>query len=527
MALTETRPTTDTGSGVVVQRPAPSAVERVIGTGDHLAIGRIFILAALVLGALSLGGLALFGIDTAAGNDILGSAAAMVWASSAFGLVVAGVLPLLLGLAVYIVPLQVGSPALAFSRAAAAALWTWLVGALVFAVSVALEGGIAGTDTDAARLGNLAAGTMMAALGLAAVCVLTTVVTHRPLGMGLARVPFFSWSILVAAPVWILTLGAAVGGVILGQVSRLNAPGLALNYVDQVSWAWRAPSIYMIAIPALGIAADITGKVAGRRIAHYGVVQGFIAAFGVLSFGAWAQTPTATNNLVWNGWIIAAALPVLALLGALADTLRRSRPDFSAAALSVPLSLLLVLGGVLAAVLQALDSTGSGNLFGFDDTLLGTAQLFFLAAAALAGAFGGLALWSDKIWGESKDSSAKAAVTTALLGGGLLGTVVGLQAILLRSDSSDGLGNGLFGIGIAAGAALLALGLLSALGAVAGAARSGDDGPSEIDGTGLTLEWATASPPAPGNFTEPLPQVTSPYPLLDLRDGGAADEENA
>lgn len=526
MALTETRPTTDTGADVAEQRPAPSVVERVIGTGDHLSIGRTFIISSLVLAAISLGGLALYGIDTATGNDILGSSAGMVWASSSFALVIAGVLPLLIGIAVFIVPLQVGSSALAFSRAASLAVWTWLVGAMVFAVSVVLKGGIGGNDTDAARLGNLAAGVMMAALALAAVTVLTTVVTHRPLGMGLAKVPFFSWSILVAAPVWILTLGAAVGGVILGQISQLNAPGLALNYVDEISWAWRAPSVYMLAIPVLGIAADVAGKVAGRRIAHYGLVQGFIGAFALLSFGAWAQTSTATNNFIWNGWVVLAALPVLGLLGALTDTMRRSRPAFSAAALSVPLSLLLILGGVLAAVLEALDSTGKGFLFGFDDILLESAQAYFLAAAALAGAFGALAFWSDKFWGETKDSSSKAAVTMALLGGGLLGTVVGLQAILLRSATSDGLGNGLFGIGMAAGAGLLALGLLSALGGALSAARSGADGPSQVDETGLTLEWATASPPATGNFTEALPPITSPYPLLDLRTGGAGDEEN-
>ena len=32
-----------------------------------------------------------------------------------------------------------------------------------------------------------------------------------------------------------------------------------------------------------------------------------------------------------------------------------------------------------------------------------------------------------------------------------------------------------------------------------------------------TLEWFAASPPAPENFTEPLPYVSSPRPLRDLR----------
>lgn len=525
MALTETRPTTDNGTAVEEPRSAPSAIERLIGTGDHLSIGRSFIVASLAFGTISAAGLALFGLDTATGNDLLGSAAPSVWASASLGLVLAGVLPLLLGLGIYIVPLQVGSSAIAFPRAAALALWSWIVGTGIFAVSVAIKGGIAGTDTDAARLGNLAAGVMMAALGLAAVTVVTTVVTHRPLGMRLSKVPFFSWSFLIAAPIWIVTLGAALGGVILGQVSQFNAPGLALNYTTEISWIWRAPSVYLLAIPVLGIIADIAAKAAGRRIVHYGMVQGAIAAYGVLSFGAWAQTPRSMNNVVFIGWVIVAALPVLALFGALADTLRRGRPDLTAAALSIPLSLLLVLGGVLAGALEALDTTGSGSLFGFNTAFLEPAQLFFLASAALVGAIGGLAFWSDKLWGETKESALKGAITATLLGGGLLATVVGLQGVLM-ADNGNGMSDELLGGAMAAGAALLALGVLSALGAVLGAARAGADGPTQPDATGLTLEWATASPPAAGNFTEPLPPVTSPYPLLDLRDGGDAGEEN-
>ena len=524
MALTETRPTTDSEAVVAPQQPAPSAVERLIGSGDHLSIGRTFIVLGLVLGLVSVAGLVVSGIDTATSGDLLGTAGPMVWASSSLGLVLAGVLPLLLGLAIAIVPLQVGSPSISFPRAAALGLWGWVVGAIVFAVSVVIEGGIGGTDMDAARLGNLAAGLMMISLGLAAVTVATTVATHRPVGMRLSNVPFFAWSMLIAAPIWIVTLGAAFGGVLLGQVSQLNAAGLALNYTDEVAWAWRAPSVYMLAIPVLGIAADVAAKAAGRRINQYGLAQGFIAAYGVLSFGAWAQTPRSMNNIIWIGWVVVAALPVLGLLGALADTLRRGKPTFSAAALSVPLSLVLVLGGVLAAALEALDTAGTESLFGFDTVWLDSAELFFLAAAALVGAAGGLAYWSDKLWGETKETSSKGAVTALLLGGGLLGIVVGLQGILLAS--SDGLADELFGIGIAAGAALLALGLLGALAGALGAARSGADGPSQVDDTGLTLEWATASPPAPGNFTEPLPPVRTPYPLLDLRAGDADEETN-
>ena len=34
---------------------------------------------------------------------------------------------------------------------------------------------------------------------------------------------------------------------------------------------------------------------------------------------------------------------------------------------------------------------------------------------------------------------------------------------------------------------------------------------------GHTLEWATSSPPPPGNFTDPLPPIRSERPVWDAR----------
>ncbi|MGB6058967.1 MAG: cbb3-type cytochrome c oxidase subunit I [Microthrixaceae bacterium] len=525
MALTETRPRADGGSAAadLDTRPVPGVVERVIGSGDFLSIGRTFIVSSLVFGTIAAVGLVLSGIDTATTNELLGDSAALVWSSSTLALVLAGVLPLLLGLAIYIVPLQVGSPAIAFPRATALALWSWFLGVLLFAVSVALDGGIGGNDQEAARLGNLAVGLMMVALGLAAVAVVTTVITHRGPGMTLARIPFFSWSMLIAAPIWLINLGAALSGVIVGQISRANAPALAGNYQTMIAWLWSAPAVYMLAIPVLGIAADIAGKASGRRVAQYGAAQGCIAIFGLFSFGAWIQTAGSTDTFVYFIWVIVAGLPVLGLLGLLVDTMRRSKVDLSAAALAAPLTLLLVLGGVLVATIQVIDSIGKGSLVGFDVGFLNIGQLFFLTGAALTGAIGGLAFWSDKLWGESRDSLSKPAVGLAFIGGGLVATVATLQGLLSPDNTLDA---DIYGILIAVTAAILALGVLTALVSALSAGSAGHGGPGEPDESGLTFEWAYGSPPAPIDVDVVLPAVTSPYPLLDLRDTGASDEES-
>jgi cytochrome c oxidase subunit 1 len=69
------------------------------------------------------------------------------------------------------------------------------------------------------------------------------------------------------------------------------------------------------------------------------------------------------------------------------------------------------------------------------------------------------------------------------------------------------------------GSWVIALGLLAfALNVALAFLRRPDAGPDPWDAQ--TLEWATASPPPPGNFTE-LPPVRSPQPLLDAKEAPA------
>lgn len=522
MALTETRPSTEGGSSDEAIPTGPTQVEELIGSGDHLLIGRLFIGFSLLFLALASLGLVLAGIDGLSTDGLIGLPDAL-WSSSLAAMVMMGALPLLLGLAVYIVPRQVGSPAIAFPRAAALSLWGWVISAGIFAVGVALDGGVSGGDLEGARLSNGAMGVMMVSLSIGAVCVATTVLSHRPLGMGLSKVPFFSWSMLVAAPVWILTFGSTTAHVFLGRVAQANAPGLAEQWALGISWFLRVPGVYMLAIPALGIAADVVSANVGRRIQHYGVVQGCIAAYGVLSFGAWTQNPRALQTFVWIGWVLLAAVPVVAMLGALGDTLRHGKPSPSTALIGSMLVFLLILGGVLAGALQSLDTAGTGSLFGFDTAALEWAQGFFLFGAALVGALAGLAHWSRRIFAApAPEGQGKGAVTAALLGAGLLATVYLAEGLIGAGDKS--IDTQALAALVAVGGVLVFLAALAGLGMTLSAAKAGSEDPDADDDTAMTLEWAPAGVPVAGVEQE-LAYVNSPYPLADLR--GDTDEERS
>jgi cytochrome o ubiquinol oxidase subunit 1 len=484
-----------------------------IGTGDHVSIGRLWIGLSLVLLLLALVGRLVFGIDLATDNGFLGENQGMLGGSSLVGIALAGVVPLLLGLATAIVPLQLGAPAIAFPRAAALALWGWLVSAGIFLVSVVLQGGVGGSDTDAARLGNIALGGMAVAICLGSICVATTVMSSRPAGMGLARAPLFAWSMLVASTIWILSLASVVAHVVVGQITQADATGLADNFANGIAWALRGPTVFMLAIPVLGIAAEAATSAAGRGAPRYGILQGLIGAYGVLSFGAWAQAPTSVETALWTVFALAVAVPVLGMLGGIGDLMRRGKVQVGGALVGGLLAVVLLLGAVVCGLLVALDLSGAGELWGLEQAELFAAQAAFVLGAALAGGIAGLIHWNPIVWGgEVRSSAASGSVLLVVLGTAVMGLGLAVEAVVQRDDPASAAAF-LGGVG-ALGALLMLLGVAGTLAGTMTAARDGGAPDEDAGPRGLTLEWAVARPATGGALPEDLPAVTSPYPLL-------------
>ena len=152
-------------------------------------------------------------------------------------------------------------------------------------------------------------------------------------------------------------------------------------------------------------------------------------------------------------------------------------------------------------------------------SLVGYADRSNLGGAA------GLYYWGPKIWGARlAEGTGKAAFAGLFLGGLLLslpdlvsGLVDDLPAGVREFDTSgtEQLMNGLSAVG----GVLAIVGALALVASVATVAVRGQGGEVTVDDPwdGHTLEWATASPPPPGNFDRVLPAIASPTPLLDAR----------
>lgn len=569
---TDDTPTPPTADG---SAPASASTLRaalaVVSTGDHKVVGRLWIVSSLLLGAFALVLGALVGIertDTSSVDVFEGLEAYLQFATLHRVMLVFGfVVPLFVGLATYVVPLQIGAPSVAFPRAALLAFWGWLVGVGTMIAGWALDGGLVpGGEPEAVELSLLGFGVTVMAVLLGAVVVITTVFSQRPEGMTMDRIPLFAWSMVVAGGMWVLSLPVLLANLAVAWIDlRGTGPvlyGEGANLWAQVEWAFDQPQVFAYALPALGVLGDVMIATFRTRQPLYFVMQGAIAAVGILSFGAYAQTyfnPTADTTPPWvlSGLVI--GLPVLVLVGGWAALARdaggrpRPTPQLGLAVAAV----LLVLAGVAVAVIRVIGPLlGFARQFNADDEawqadvddfldplddLRGSAieagLLNIVLLAGLVGAVAGIYHWAPKLFGRRLNPLVGGLVALALLGGTIALAVPDVitgfmdQPDLLASgfpllgDFRDGVEvlNAVSMVGafvVFAGVALVAL---EVLGALVWGLRTAEPGHDDEPG-GVTLEWTTTSPPPLGNFVT-APTVRSEAPLLDPPPTDEADDD--
>jgi heme/copper-type cytochrome/quinol oxidase subunit 1 len=530
MAITETRPPSD----AVVE---PSEVERTIGlpgqdqpglagfigSADHASIGRIYVVLSLLFGVVG------FALTALAEGDLTRSHPwrhlFQVYTASRIDLLLLFAIPLLIGLATAVVPLQVGANTVAFPRAAAAAMWSWIIGSGLVIASFAVDGGPLGGRTKAVDLTYAGLALVVAALVVATVCLLTTIVALRTPGLWLDRLPMFSWSMLVAGSVWLLSLPVLVGNIVLIYVDHhYGRPayfGIPANQWPQLSWAFAQPAVYAVAIPVLGIAGDAVATLSGRRQPHRSAALVMIAAFGIFSFGAWAQPvyyPDVYNEAFFVFFSFAILVPVLGVIGGWAATLRGGKPSLDSPLLyavgSGMLALVATLAGALFAI-KALD-LHDPQWAQRAVTLPYADGLFVLVCSLVVlGGLGGLVLWSSKLFGRvAQEGLAKLGALVGVVGGLVAGLPLLVYGFALKAHGLLSSAHFLYGTAAVGSALVLAAIVIVVAALLFGASTD------ELDpwGSGQTLEWSAASPAVAGGFG-PLDVVTSPEPLFDAAAG--------
>ncbi|MEO6876391.1 MAG: cytochrome c oxidase subunit I [Opitutaceae bacterium] len=218
-------------------------------------------------------------------------------------------MPVLFGLANYIVPLQIGARDMAFPRLNAFSFWLVPFGGILLHFSFLAGGAPAvgwfayaplsempyssqlGVDYWALALLVLGIGSVGTSINL-----LVTVLSRRAPHMTLRRLPLFTWMIfvnsflvIVALPVLNAALVMLLADRRLGTHFFLPSGGGSAIMWQHIFWAFGHPEVYIVALPAFGILSEIIPVFSRKPIFGYEFVAGSTVAIAFLSLLVWAH----------------------------------------------------------------------------------------------------------------------------------------------------------------------------------------------------------------------------------------------
>jgi heme/copper-type cytochrome/quinol oxidase subunit 1 len=540
-----------TGEGAASRLGGPLAlVVDWLTSADHKIIGRLFVGGGLLglVGTIVVN--IILAVERTDGGSIVTDRAALAQLVDAqrIGFVFGTALPLVTGLCLAVVPLQLGARALAFARLAMLGFWLWFGGLVVSIVGLSRDGGTLGGDPDMVELFIGAIALMALGALAAAVSIATSVLTTRAPGMTMRRVPFFSCSALIYALCLVLVMPVLLGTLIYLFVDHRwsrAAFGGNQGIYDWAGWILTQPTTFVFAIPIFGLLAGLAPVLFGVRTPARGVVFGGLALIGVAALGG--VTQLGALDLPWAGsglsignsddfqekvrdvlpWAFFNLLPILGVLIVLAVALvvlkprKGARPNATPAMLFAFIGADLILLAMLASVLDTIDDLALRG------TVFEEGVVVALVYGIALGAMGGVVHWAPKLTGRVV--SAGKAAPLALLGGAaaLLAAVPYLVAGFL--DQPDLFSGGwlyddsdlsVWNVIALVGHALMALTVLGFV-ALHFQTRRDDDGVDDDPWGAETVEWLTSSPAPAGNFVD-VPIVDSPEPVLDLEPANAA-----
>jgi cytochrome c oxidase subunit 1 len=459
------------------------------------------------------------------------------------GMIFLVVTPLAIGFGVYLVPLQVGAPAIAAPRATFLGYAAYVAGAVALLSGFATTTGAAsnawtaytplsssrfspGPGTDLWIVGTFLAGSGML---LMAATTLWTALRLRAPGMSLMRMPVFSWSMVATNLMVVAAFPALLAAMVMLMVAR-HDPGVFSSNTwnvayQEVFWFYGHPVVYVMFFPFVGAVAEVAACFGGRRFVGYRATVLSLLAFATLSMGVWGHHMFVTGQVVDDFYslvsiflLVPAGLEYFGIISTLVGARIHFRTAMLFAIAFLPMFLVGGLTGIMLGT-PVVDYHVEGSYFvvaHFHYTLIG---------GSLSGFFAGFYYWFPKATGRMLDERlGKLNFWLFVVGTNVTFLpmfVVGFLGMPRRvSTYSAGAGWTALNLTISIGAGVIGLSMAVFAWNLLRSLRRGKVAGDDPWGA-FTLEWATTSPPPLLNFARPLPPVRSYAPLLDLREAAS------
>ncbi|PNE41641.1 cytochrome c oxidase subunit I [Streptomyces noursei] len=226
--------------------------------------------------------------------------------------------PAFAGFANEIMPLQIGSPDVAFPRLNMLSYWFFLFGGLmVLGGLLTPEGGPSYGWTAYAPLNSTVRmpgiGTDLWIMGLAfagfgtilgAVNFIATIITLRAPGMTMFRMPVFTWNVLFTSVLVLMAFPVLAAALLVLEADRKFGAvvfdarwGGALLW-QHLFWFFGHPEVYIIALPFFGVITEIIPVFSRKPIFGYITLIGATMAITALSAMVWAHHMFATGAVL-------------------------------------------------------------------------------------------------------------------------------------------------------------------------------------------------------------------------------------
>lgn len=215
--------------------------------------------------------------------------------------------PFLEGLALYLLPLMIGSRDVAFPRLTAFSWWTYLFGGILFYSSffgtIPDAGWFAYTPLSGPRYSGLGVDFWLLGLSMVEVAGITagaeivvTILKLRAPGMSISRMPLLVWTLLVTGVMILFAFTVLLVATVLLELDRAAgtrffdpAAGGSTLLWQHLFWFFGHPEVYIMFLPATGIVSMVVATAARRGIAAYNLVVVAIVLIGFVSFGLWVH----------------------------------------------------------------------------------------------------------------------------------------------------------------------------------------------------------------------------------------------